>query len=268
MIDSVFLIESIREKHRKAPCLTERERYLTYLLQIGTSRKRVRNVASMLLHIVRLLKLDSSRPVTMGEIVQCSKHWVDESEAPRLRASRYTFQVVATNWLRFQGALLAVSKPALPFDNLLSEFLNAMRLRGMALEILRSYRSRVSAFLNWLHPHCPEFSSVRASDIANFLEAKQTGWSRSSIATHCRTLRTFFGYAEQQRWCSNGIGLSISGPPLATYSREPKRPSVGGGPTSNRFHRSLETRRHASQSNDPALFDLWLSFCRSETLDA
>ena len=70
MIDSVFLIESIREKHRMAPCLAERERYLAYLFEIGTRRERVRNVASMLLHVVRMLKLDSSRPVSIDEIIQ------------------------------------------------------------------------------------------------------------------------------------------------------------------------------------------------------
>jgi|HubBroStandDraft_6_1064221.scaffolds.fasta_scaffold84214_3 integrase/recombinase XerD len=215
MINSVFLIERICEKHRKAPCLKERERYLTYLFEIGTRRERVRNVASMLLHVVRLLKLESSRPVRMDEIVQGSKHWVDESEAPRHRASRYTFQVVATNWLRFQGVLLPVSKPIPPFDNLLSEFLNAMRLqRGLALETLQSYRSRISTFLNWLHSYCPEFSNVRALDIETFLEAKRADWSRSSLAAHCAALRTFFEYAEQQRWCSYGIRQSISGPRL------------------------------------------------------
>lgn len=219
MIDSIFLIESIREKHRTAPCLTERERYLAYLFEIGTRRERIRNVASMLLHVVRLLKLDSSRPVRVDQIVQGSKQWVDESGASRRRASRYTFQVVATNWFRFQGVLLAPSKPVPLFGNLLSEFLNAMRVqRGLASETLRSYRSRISAFLNWLHSHCPEFSNVRASDIERFLETKRADWSRNSVVAHCRALRTFFEYAEQQRWCSNGIRQSISSPRLPRIS--------------------------------------------------
>ena len=213
MIDSVFLIESIREKHRTAPCLAERERYVTYLCEMGTRRERVRNVASMLLHVVRMLRLDSLRPVSMDEIVQGSKHWVDESEAVRHRA--YTFQVVATNWLRFQGVLLPAFKPVPPFGNLLSEFLDAMRLqRGLALETLKAYRSQISAFLNWLHEQCSEFSNVRALHIERFLEAKRAGWSRSTVAAHCRALRTFFGYAEQQRWCSYGIRQSITGPRL------------------------------------------------------
>jgi len=96
----------------------------------------------------------------------------------------------------------------------LTDFLKAMRLRGLAMETLLSYRSRISAFLNWLHSHCDDFSNVQASDIESFLETKRADWSRSSLAAHCRALRTFFGYAEEQRWCSNGIQQSISGPRL------------------------------------------------------
>jgi len=40
MIDSVFLVESVRERHRKAPLRAEREKYLTYLIEIGTHRAR------------------------------------------------------------------------------------------------------------------------------------------------------------------------------------------------------------------------------------
>jgi site-specific recombinase XerD len=218
MIDSVFLFEGDRAKHREAPLFLERERYLTYLFEIGTRRERVRNVATMLLHVVRLLELESPRPVGMDEILQGCQRWVGDSNALQHRssseASSYTFQVVATNWLRFQGSLIAAPKPVPLFDNLLSEFLNDMRSqRGLALETLRTYRSQILAFLNWLQSRCPEFSNVRGLDIEEYLEAKRSdGWSRSTVAAHCRSLRTFFGYAEQRRWCSSGIRGCISSP--------------------------------------------------------
>src|ERR1017187_6939405 len=218
MIDSVFLVESVREKHRNAPLLVERERYLAYLFEIGTRRERVRNVATMLLHVVRLLELNSPRLVGIDEILQGSKRWVNDSGANRHRsaaeASANTFKVVATNWLRYQGSLIVAQEPKPSFHNLLSQFLNDMRSqRGLALETIQSYRSRVLAFLNWLQSRCPEFSNVQASDIEDFLEEKRTGgWSRSSVAVHCSTLRTFFEYSEQQRWCSIGIGGSIPSP--------------------------------------------------------
>ena len=218
MIDSVFLIESVREQHRRAPLFSEREKYLTYLCEIGTCRERVRNVATMLLHVVRILKLESSRPVAMDEILQGCERWIQDPGARRHRrpgaASRYHFQLVARNWLRFQGTLVTGPQPPPPFGDLSSEFLNAMRSqRGLALETLRSYRTQILIFLNWLRSRCPEFSNVRALDVEQYLEAKRSGgWSRNSIAAHCRTLRTFFGYAEQRRWCSSGIRGSISGP--------------------------------------------------------
>jgi site-specific recombinase XerD len=213
MIDSVFLIESVREKHRKAPLFAERERYLTYLFEIGTRRERVRNVATMLLHVVRLLKLESSRNVGMDEILQGCERWVREENAFRRYGSRYAFQRVATNWLRFQGSLIPVPKPMPPFDDLLSEFLNVMHVqRGLALETLKSYRTQILIFLKWLQPRCSEFSKLRSLDIEEYLEAKRHGWSRNTVAAHCRTLRTFFGYAEQQRWCSYGIRGSICSP--------------------------------------------------------
>jgi hypothetical protein len=218
MIDSVFLVESIREKHRKAPLLAERERYLAYLFEIGTRRERVRNVATMLLHIVRLLELNSPRHVGFDEILEGSKRWVNDPSANQHRrvaeASAYTFQLVATNWLKYQDSLIAIQKPKPCFHNLLSQFLNDMHTqRGLALETLRSYRSRVLAFLNWLQPRCPDFSSVRPREIEEFLAVKRAdGWARSSEAAHCHALRTFFGYAERQEWCSGGLQRSICCP--------------------------------------------------------
>jgi site-specific recombinase XerD len=218
MMDSVFLVEGVREKHLNAPLLAERESYLAYLFEIGTRRERVRNVATMLLHIVRLLELNSPRLVSIDEILQGSMRWVNDTGANRHRkvaeASANTFKLVATNWLRYQGSLIVVQKPKPGFHNLLSQFLNDMDTqRGLALETIRSYRSRVLAFLNWLQPRCSNFSSVRPLDIGEFLDAKRAdGWTHSSVAAHCHALRTFFGYAERQGWCSSGLQRSICSP--------------------------------------------------------
>jgi site-specific recombinase XerD len=172
----------------------------------------------MLLHVVRLLELNSPRLVGIDEILQGSKRWVNDSGANRHRsaaeASANTFKVVATNWLRYQGSLIVAQEPKPSFHNLLSQFLNDMYTqRGLALETIRSYRSRVLAFLNWLQSRCPDFSIVQALDIEKFLEAKRTdGWARSSVAAYCHALRTFFGYAERQGWCSSGLQRSICSP--------------------------------------------------------
>lgn len=129
MIDSVFLIESVREKHRRAPLLAERERYLTYLFEIGTRREQVRSIACMLLQVVQALKLHTARPVGMDEILSGCERWIEDSSVCRSRTagmrSRHTFRRIAMNWLRFQGDFIAAQKPFTKFDGLLSDFLNA-----------------------------------------------------------------------------------------------------------------------------------------------
>jgi integrase/recombinase XerD len=65
MIESIFVFESTRLRQRAAPLLKEREQYLSYMLDQGVSKQRVRTIASMLLHIIRLMELNSPRTVDM-----------------------------------------------------------------------------------------------------------------------------------------------------------------------------------------------------------
>lgn len=220
MIDSIFLVESIREKHRKAPLLAERERYLAYLFEIGAQRERLRSVARMLLHVVRLLNLDSSRPIGMDEILQGCERWVADPSVSRQGNSRvassYNFQLAAMNWLRFQGCLIMNPRPEPPFHNLLTEFLKDMRSqRGLSLKTTLHYQTRLLPFLKSLKLRCPDFSNVRISDVEEFLHTlRSEGKSLSSIVAYGTALRTFFGYAEQRQWCSIGIRDSIFRPRL------------------------------------------------------
>jgi len=215
VIETVFVDERVWEKHRLAPLLPEREQYLKYLSEIGTRRERIRNIATMLLHVVRLLKLESLHPVGPEEIELGCGRWICDPEARRHRrpgaASQYHFHLVATNWLRFQGALLERTCAEPLFGNILAEFLDDMRSqRGSATATLDSYRKQMTTFLRWLHARHKEFANVRASDIEGYIEAKRE-WSPNSVAAHCRTLRTFFGYAEKRGWCSYGLRGTIRG---------------------------------------------------------
>ena len=146
MLESVFLVESICKKHLAAPLVAEREQYLTHLFAIGTNLVRVRNVAANLLRVVRLLEMDSLRPVGLDEISESCKRWADNS-VPRLYrrpgwASQYELRLAAANWLRFHGKLIATPKPAPAFGELLSSLrgcnraVQSSRLSGR--HILRS----------------------------------------------------------------------------------------------------------------------------------
>jgi hypothetical protein len=68
MIDNLFAWKRIQTKQREAPLLKERERYLLALLNQGVCKGRVRSIASVLLHVIRLLELHQMRPVSRDEI--------------------------------------------------------------------------------------------------------------------------------------------------------------------------------------------------------
>jgi len=215
IIDSVFS-DRVSKKHRRAPLFAEREKYLTFLTQTGIRRIRLQRVATMLLHIVRLLNLESLRPIGSEEIKRACDRWIEEPEARRRRKGsgcQHDLQRVATKWLRFQGSLIVVPLPAPPFANILSAFLHEMAAeRRLAAETLKSYQTQMSTFLKWLEPRCADLSMLRASDVEEYIEVQRSRWGRRTLAAHCRTLRTFFGCAEQKGWCSYGIRGIIRAP--------------------------------------------------------
>jgi integrase/recombinase XerD len=218
---------------RKTPqgaLFAERDSYLTHLLENGCRRRSVRNVASMLLNVVRVLELDTSRAVGMDEILRGCDRWLSDKHARRLTGARVassnTFRLVAINWLRFQNSLIPPdAKPAPLFGAHLFQFLSAMHSeRGLASATLESYRRRILDFIIWLQSRCSEFSDVRASDVEDYLEGKRP-LLRSSVASYCSALRIFFRYAEQHHWCRSGIPGIISSPRAPRVVAHLKGPS-------------------------------------------
>jgi hypothetical protein len=73
MVESLLTWKRIKAKHLQAPLLKEREQYLTHLLNEGVSRDRVRSVATLLLHVIRLMvqaifpdEIDVQAPIIQG----------------------------------------------------------------------------------------------------------------------------------------------------------------------------------------------------------
>ncbi len=75
-----LLWESARLRQRQAPLLNEREQYLGHMLNVGMKAKRVRATASVLLHVVRLMNLDSLRAIETAEIIEASERWTTDTK--------------------------------------------------------------------------------------------------------------------------------------------------------------------------------------------
>jgi hypothetical protein len=134
LFDEVSLWPSVRGRHRAAPLLREREQYLATMLKRGVSRKTVRHTAAYLIHIVRLLKMTSLRRIELNEIEAAGQEWAAYEGPLRKKLGRpgapSMFVRIAQSWLRFHGQLPTL--PPNPFQPLIEEFSEAMRIRGLS----------------------------------------------------------------------------------------------------------------------------------------
>src|SRR5580704_16136431 len=78
IIESIFKYTMLRKRQLEAPLLRERELFLLHMLEQGTSRRAVRALATMLLHIVRLLDFNALRAIDLLEIEQASLRWMSD----------------------------------------------------------------------------------------------------------------------------------------------------------------------------------------------
>jgi hypothetical protein len=101
--------------------LEERLSFLKYLQERGTSRAALRNVSGQLLHVIDLLKLETLRDVSVGE-VKGGGAALGRTAANKCRARTYVrteiyFEYVAKKWLNFAGRLKSPLKPVTWFTS-------------------------------------------------------------------------------------------------------------------------------------------------------
>jgi site-specific recombinase XerD len=99
--------------------------------------------------------------------------------------------------------------------------------RGLSPHTVRIHCWHLRQFLERLWPQHRSLSDISIHDIDAAIARKgeQDGYARSSIAHYATTLRVFFRYAEQRRWCPRGLAAAIVAPRLFADQGLPKGPS-------------------------------------------
>lgn len=107
MLASLFNCPTALARHRSAPLLEERERYLRHRAEQGCTRDTVLRIARELFHIIQLLDIHPTSVVTAEQIEVAAKRWAREQcrrgRAHTFRWPRVFYVQVATDWLRFLG---------------------------------------------------------------------------------------------------------------------------------------------------------------------
>jgi site-specific recombinase XerD len=246
MIESIFQLKWVVSRHKQAPLLKEREQFLEHCHQQGTSHKALHNMAPELIAVIRMLRMDRLREISLEEIRQAAKAWVEVQHSnPRARSyakSANYFIFVAKKWLGFHGKLRMPTHPRAPFADELDDFVTFMATeQGLSPISIGSHRWKTSKFLDWFADRHRLLSSASLDDVDEFLAFKaNNGWNRESVSTAAQALRSFFRHAERRGWCKPGIAAGIQGPKIYQYAGLPE------GPTWDDVRRVLQSSKGSS----------------------
>ncbi len=190
----------------------------------------MRSVSWQLLNVIRLLKLNRLRDLSLDEIKDAAQRWADQQKSnPKAQSYDHTasyFIYVAKKWLCFVGRLKEPATPQMPFADRVGDFAKWMAdEQGMSPHSVRSHCWKTSQFLKWFSQRHRLLASVRLKDVDEFLIFKGThGRNRKSVSVAARALRAFFRHAGQCGWCKPGIAGSIESPRLYVHEGLPEGP--------------------------------------------
>ena len=232
MFESLFTGRRTLETYRAAPLLDCRVRYLGNRAESGANVVTLRTIAVHQLRLVLLLDFAEGDTVSLGQIKAAAEEWscpglhrIYKPSSSRRRAD-FVGQVV--QWLRFLGMFEESDDVKHAHTAEVGAYEDWMRdERGFSEASIYRYCSYADEFLEWLGANDLTLGSVRITDIDRAIAAKQTRrrYSRWTIRNYAVGLRTFFRFAERQRWCTQGMAEGII--PPRNYATE----SVPLGPT-------------------------------------
>src|SRR4051812_3385774 len=111
-IESLFIHQDAISRHLGAPLLREREAYLWTLFKAGCEPRFLREQASTLLNVVRLLKTSQGDgSVDEAAISQATAIWMSEDPLSQGKRRESRFRAIARSWSRFLGVYVAMPAP-------------------------------------------------------------------------------------------------------------------------------------------------------------
>jgi integrase/recombinase XerD len=247
LFDRHFSRPAALARHKSAPLLRERERFLAHLEATGTRRSAIRIAATYLLQVLNILGLRRLRDVTLEEVDRAADHWNtlrnQDKQYPAGQFGVKCFAQTARRFLRFEGKLKCPRLPQ-PFSKYLEGFVESMSSeRGLSEATIRGRRYRAADFLKWYARRHRGLCGIRLMDIDAYTSRKPLE-GRNPVTRHSESscLRAFFRHAESRGWCQAGIASAIQLPHLRRELFERQ------GPVWKDVHRLLE----ATQGSDPS----------------
>ena len=225
MFETLYRRQFTVRLQQAAPFDEARSRYLEHMASQGHAPATIRNVARDILAAAERIEITPSAKATIATIESAVAQWMQAKQrtSPAIRTRMVN---TARAWLQFSG-LFAEAGPSRPFPDQMDQFIRYMRdERGLSPSTIASRVATLHGFLSWFQTAKPALSNVELTDVDQYLAAKgRESWKRRTVATNALTLRAFFRYAEQQRWCRSGISAGIELPRVYRMENVPLGPT-------------------------------------------
>ena len=248
MFDRIYQRQSVLAKHRDGPWADERARFLQHLAAEGRAPNTLMQIAAILLAMARQFDGRIIGHVAADDIARAVDAWLDSSAAPFGAAYRRVIARTAaifhtTAWLRYLHRYAEPAAPVIPGADLLADLLVTLRdERGFSAATLDNHQRTLRLFLAWLADQHRPLADATLSDVSNYFATKSDRWSRTTIACHVQSLRTFFRYAAQRGRCRAGIGDTIDAPHASTRTSACRKDRPGAKSSSS-WRRRAAARR-------------------------
>ena len=230
MLDILYTQPGVIARHQAAPRRTERERFLDHCADQGYAPKALQKMAWLLLIVVtnmhtgnRRVSRNEIRQMVLQDPVLFKVRPVDGTG----ESSKHTRQIlekVAVDWFNFLKELEPCDSSKPHISSYVDAFVQYMReQRGLSEVTIETRRLRITHCLQSLLLVVQSIEQVKILHIDDYLHLKSDeGWQRSSLFALASDLRSFFRFAEAQRWCDSGLTALIEAPRLYTDERLPQ----------------------------------------------
>lgn len=234
MFDQLFTSPKTVARYSSGPLAEERLGYLTHCAAQGSTRSSLRLIAQHQLIFVDYLRLREAGSLSVDQIKGAADLWIGRQPQPHThnatdyRWAKWRFVSDARQWLSFLGRLHTVEAPRQPYAYLIEEFADHMiREKGLSQYTVRIRCWHVEQFLSRFWERHRSFDEVTIADIDAAVARKggQDGYARTSIQSCINSLRAFFRYAEDRRWCRPGLAAAIMSVHLFADEGLPKGPA-------------------------------------------
>jgi integrase/recombinase XerD len=231
VFETLFKYSGVLARHRDGPYADLRERFLIHCADQELAHSTLLRVARELLVIACRMDLTVERQISLLEIEAAADRWSRRQKRCRraecLKWSNELFIQTAVSWLRFLKRFPENEHRRHRYEHIVQDFASFMRdERGLSEITIQSGCWHADKFLDWLTDQNRSFDDVALQDVDAFLAGNgKTGWSRVSVATSAKALRSFFRHAETRGWCTAGMAAGIEGPRIFQQESLPVGPA-------------------------------------------